>query len=408
MNLLIKRKQCRYAAALVLLLVSCACPVLAQVPDYITNSNLRGVVPFGSYQFGDIDSINLGNGALNLRIPLFSRRGRGLDYERYWSYSSKMWEVNLLYDAQTHEVNGIHWYPNINVTGWPGGPLSHRLDFRIDQYNCASEGSIIEHVAWNFVYTASDGSQYRFANRDYWTEQLTESGPIYGVPCGNSTTNQYRLTRSLSEPGQLELDTSGDGANQDYILRYKDGRQEAIPRLGGYGPSIKDSNGNIINSGFISGDSWEFDTVGRGCKYEWEQTSQTEWTATLTTWDSNGNAASYVFEYEGMTVQTAFTPSTRGNVFNFNSFDSTPPYTIGVLRSLTLPNGRAYTFEYDSNFAELTHIGLPTGGSIDYQYALFQKRDQGPEPWGEDLDSRRVIRRTVSDGVNSYVWAYDY
>jgi len=44
----------------------------AQADGYVTNSNLRGVVASGSYQFGAIDNINLGTGTLNLNIPIKS------------------------------------------------------------------------------------------------------------------------------------------------------------------------------------------------------------------------------------------------------------------------------------------------------------------------------------------------
>ena len=45
----------------------------AQSEDYVTNSNLRGVVPFGSYQFSQVDNINLATGALD--IPTASKVG---------------------------------------------------------------------------------------------------------------------------------------------------------------------------------------------------------------------------------------------------------------------------------------------------------------------------------------------
>jgi hypothetical protein len=81
----------------------------AQSDGYLTNQNTTGVVGFGSYQFGDIDNVNLQNGGVNLRIPLFTLKGRGLDDGVVLNYSSKFWTMTF---NQITQANG--WSYSLN------------------------------------------------------------------------------------------------------------------------------------------------------------------------------------------------------------------------------------------------------------------------------------------------------
>jgi len=212
------RKMWRLIPALTILYLLIICPAHADPPDYVTNSNLRGIVPFGSYQFGGIDTVNLGTGTLTLRIPLFTREGRGLDYGQTWTYNSKFWEVTprlgIKSGMQSLEIIGYTWYPN--YTGFEGAPKGTdegRLEYKKGDYPCNSRdgtqplpGNIWEHLAWNFVYISPDGAQYRFPNRDYWVER---GGVETGPPCFTTTFDKNKRSLGLSDSGVMELDTSG-------------------------------------------------------------------------------------------------------------------------------------------------------------------------------------------------------
>src|SRR5215472_975664 len=79
---------------------------------YTSNSNARGVIPFGSYQVGGIDNENLANGAVNLRIPLTERKGRGSNTNLTYVYSSKTWVVQTGDDPQNPgQIGSMWWYP---------------------------------------------------------------------------------------------------------------------------------------------------------------------------------------------------------------------------------------------------------------------------------------------------------
>jgi len=54
-----------------------------------------GVSPLGSYVSTELGSVNLGNGALNLTIPLTTVGGRGFSIPLTLNYSSKVWSASM-------------------------------------------------------------------------------------------------------------------------------------------------------------------------------------------------------------------------------------------------------------------------------------------------------------------------
>jgi hypothetical protein len=97
---------------------------------------------------------------------------------------------------------------------------------------------------------------------------------------------------------------------------------------------------------------------------------------------------------------------------------------MALLSSITLPNGRNYSFQYvmthteatacgnspcpyPTTTAELSQISLPTGGYIKYAYECGSGPCQYPTiPWG-----REVATRTISsDGTpaTEQTWSYAY
>src|SRR5207249_1763102 len=106
----------------------------AQSDGYVTNSNLRGVTPTGSYQFGAIDNINIGTGTLNLNIPIAKRPGRGLDTAVAFTYSSKIWVF-----ACTKDVQGLthcHWTADaIGAPALHTSPIG-TVDEVAEEYDC--------------------------------------------------------------------------------------------------------------------------------------------------------------------------------------------------------------------------------------------------------------------------------
>src|SRR5215510_3546129 len=59
-----------------------------------------GVSSFGSYTSADLGTVNLSNGALNLKIPLVNVGGRGMSLPITLNWSSKIWSASIDYDQE--------------------------------------------------------------------------------------------------------------------------------------------------------------------------------------------------------------------------------------------------------------------------------------------------------------------
>ncbi|HSR52113.1 MAG TPA: hypothetical protein VLV83_14880, partial [Acidobacteriota bacterium] len=206
----------------------------AQSDEYVTNSNLRGVVPLATYQIDEIDNVNLGNGAVNLTIGLFSRQGRGPGYSQTVYYSSKIWKA----EAVPHPLGapitvGHNWVPSFGQEAKLGGVRGDLLS-KDQFYECEDgEGFFLAQVRSNFIYTSAAGGTHRFPNRDYFTNPEDELRV-----CGTlSSTSDYPV--GPSDSGVIELDTSQTGA---YLIRFKDGSQESFITSS---RAVTGSNGNI-------------------------------------------------------------------------------------------------------------------------------------------------------------------
>lgn len=372
---------------------------LGQNDGYLTNTNARGLAAQNSFQIGDIDNINLATGALNLDIPVFQRKGRGgkLDKQYFFSYSSKIWELNpvpdpldpsqdsYLFWSFSSEIGGSYSQIFLEGTG-RNAPLdfgrgSGSLNFNEDVFDCQdSNGVQYEETAdYEFEYQMPDGSAYRLPNlhhyispvrSGFWCTGLTPSDTGYG------------------EMAEIELDTTTTGA---YITELKDGTRNVSD-------TIYDTNGNDI-------DSFGKDTLGRTVSYTSQNGTQT-WSFT----DSNGVMQQVTQQFSGGASATTQFPSAACGTAALHQFTG----TMGGATTITMPDGRTYTLTFDPTFGEVTRVTLPTGGYIRYTYvtlAAFDRPVQFALNADCGMDSRRVSARFVSPDGNSQheqEWQYVY
>ncbi|MGC2530545.1 MAG: hypothetical protein WA639_22580 [Candidatus Acidiferrum sp.] len=371
---------------------------LAQTDGYLTNSNTRGLEASNPFQVGDIDNINLANGALNLRIPVFQRKGRGgrLDRQYFFSYTSKIWSFFPIWDPlNPTSLDALDWSisPEIanavllplsnasNVTLWGNEILNYDENF----WGCTINNiDYTTTAAYNFQYKMPDGSAYRLANLHY------DTSPNDGHKC----TSLSQVNVGYSEMGGIKLDSTA----HPYMAQLKDGA-----RNNAESDQLLDTNGNFINANGISA---SFDTLGRTVGYTDQPPLQT-WTFT----DSNG-ATQQVTELlpAGASSSTQF-PSASCGVVPINQYTG----TMGGTNTLTMPDGRTYVLTFDPNFDEVTNVSLPTGGYIRYQYTTLAAFDQSPNLGqcgpGNGMDSRRISARFVSPDGNpqhEQQWQYAY
>src|SRR5215472_11572478 len=357
---------------------------------YVSSSNARGVIPFGSYQVGGIDNVNLANGAVNLRIPLTERKGRGPDTNLTYVYSSKIWVVSPLGDPTSPDwVPGTLWQPTSELLYGQNVTLGlGSLTWTSQTYTCTmpNQNQYWVVVDSNFVYIEADGAHIQFPNRRMTAQPgyVSPAGCVVPTDPCKFCVPPYGPWVSIgySDTGTMELDTSGD----PFVIRFKDGTQAFWPTNSiDATRAYKDRNGNIIDG---TGDTLKRTVFA----------------------DSNGNPLGYSTATSSITVNTQF--PTTGSASYPNCMHQYSSNQFQATTSLSLPNGRSYTFEYDPNFGELTRVNLPTGGYIKFVYHTFPQIDSGLPVGvctGLPLDSRRVVERRVSeDGVNEQVWHYNY
>src|SRR5215475_9980901 len=79
---------------LMLVVLICARVAWSQQGQYDRGTppqHAPGVSPLGSYTSADLGTVNLSNGALNLKFPLGSVGGRGFELPLTLNWSSKIW-----------------------------------------------------------------------------------------------------------------------------------------------------------------------------------------------------------------------------------------------------------------------------------------------------------------------------
>jgi RHS repeat-associated protein len=351
--------------------------VLGQsVVNQVNPQNATGLQPYESYA-GTRENIDLGNGNVNLQIPLLTLPGRnGHDFSLVLRYDSKSWQVH----AETDPNSGQILYYWEGGGGWAFN--IPRLDSTLIQpflnnsnYNCR---------AGEFVLTSADGSKHAFYGPD----------PVSGVRTGCYLLNSQgqivedpslnHPTGSANDASYFFLDTSN---SSDIVVRAKDGTTMHFPGAsGGYGggvTKIEDTNGNSIT----------FQTSGVGL------------VQTIT--DSVGRSVTITSGYPNTLITYKDSSGTQRTITHTRishsfaaTFQNPPnsnpaPFSGAVLDSITLPNNLAWAFQYNT-YGELTKITYPTGGYTRYDYAPFTSWIQSKDAAGPfAADFRELTARYV-------------
>jgi RHS repeat-associated protein len=343
---------------------------------------------YGSYFGANIDTVSLYNGNLTLSIPLFSLTGRELPYGLTLTYNSQKWQNNTCGGTPCDFYTG--GWQKTNVFG--------------------SDPSFF--AQWNTCdYNPNDGYQYedKFDLNVYWIDGSGAKHRYKGTgwntypynSCSNGNNGYQGSWDSISLP---TLDSDGStfwtGNYESWgpdpaRINFKNGYIRYFRDHNATSPSYDyvSPNGNyLVNNtlaGTFAGQSSYLpaqDTLGRTVSYSSAGAYYT-WSETYTVVDSNGTNRSYVL---GWTVLTGLIgPWTQTQV------------QLSTLTSITLPNGKSYSFQYNHPQGFLTQVTLPSGAYIKYVYPA------SPNNTSPAYD--QVIERHVSpDGTvgSEQVWQY--
>ncbi len=93
-------------------------------------------------------------------------------------------------------------------------------------------------------------------------------------------------------------------------------------------------------------------------------------------------------DYAGTRTYKSLFPESNGS--------STTQHNPAVVASVTLPNGRQYTFKYN-DYGELARVVLPTGGAVEYDYAAGLTNDYADGMTASGYQGSLVIYRRVTE-----------
>jgi RHS repeat-associated protein len=382
-----------------------------------SNADL-GVQPYSSWhKEALIDQVNLRNLNVRLKIPIFRRLGRGMDFDYFLSYDSQIWWVPC------NGCTGMTWAPFWNNKTWGWSAITATtLGFvgytrRTDASGCT--------FSYNFVYVDPDGG-----NHPMNTGGLPE-GVAWPASCANSL---YVSTQAAMDAMAGNGIPDGSGYSMvvtanpfTVIVREPSGKTIvppafAIPPVSGQFPppppppysflpsgpgTITDSNGNVIST-----DGTNF--------YDTLSSTVPALTVSGTnpvnyTYNGPQGPVSVKLNYSSYTVATNFgcTSQWQGGS---NAIKEWGPTQEMLVSNITYPDGTAYAFHYEATpgmpgavTGRIIQIDLPTGGSIKYvlnmQYTVEPNTSISNNGINCVVGQNMLATRTTPDGVWTYTQA---
>jgi RHS repeat-associated protein len=325
----------------------------------------QGLKPYGAYHGGDIDAVNMANGNLTVRIPLYSSPQRGgLKLGYTLLYNAKHYYNRTFCDSLGDCTDYMD-----STAGFAGMIVAP--DYR---YNLAS--SIVQPTKGKppilniLSVTDPTGASHPLAQ--------TSSGIYESV---DATGLQYAPTGGI-----------GTGAIVDQNgTRYF---------LGQSGCQVEDANGNQLcyDSSSVFRDSLNRNvlvpsiatTDYSGCTGPLPISSA----KTLSLLGPNGASSTFKSCYATVPLITSFNV-TEGTTVTANT---------QMIQSVLLPDNTTWTFEYSNDgLANLTKITFPTGGTISYEWTSYET------PCSTTfLPTPAVLSRTLNanDGTGDQKWQY--
>jgi hypothetical protein len=361
-----------------------ACILLGLFPmttfAQITPDVAEGLTPYQSFQGGDIDSVNLSNGNVLIRIPLWSypQRGNTLKWAKTYVDNTKIAASGQICVG----TSGCYYE-------WDASP-PNSVPVVFDK--------LVDDQSVGYARTL-----YTLPKNGQWAAYavVSSDGAVHPIDLNPAVTNY----ETMDATGFTANPSGTDWLTAPTLIVDRSGN-----RFNFSATSVReDSNGNeLFTTALPTGD-----TVGRlfpnatattdysGCVGPLPTTAAYN----LTLPGPNNGSVTYKLCDASLTVNipSTETPGVR-------AYTSTNPIT----QCIVLPNGTTWTFEYNDrnpgdpssvNFGIPTTITMPTGGTINYTFTTIQFRPDGTSSW-----SRWVASRTVNanDGTGPHTWTYTY
>ncbi|HEV7922812.1 MAG TPA: hypothetical protein VGR02_18655 [Thermoanaerobaculia bacterium] len=333
----------------------------------------RGIAAEKAYEFGDLDTVNLFNGNLNVSIPIGQtyHLGGNLSYGFVLHYGGNSWEFASVERTVDSEQKHFTWpFPAKRQNAGFGWRLS--LGELTQDLPCAAG------LAGGWAYVAPDGGTHCFRGTAHPTDVTTTPGVSY-----SADGSYLRLDTRVADNIRLEFP---DGT---YHMFDSNGRLKSMnDRFGNFvnitsvndGPNgtphwhITDS-ANRVHDVFFKSTA----TYGEEGGQDVDHASVSEVRLAVT----EGQVASYSFHYEsednGLWSHIPRHPiDVSGEIDPLMPADT----AVALLTRIDMPEGLSWSAQYvrcgstpegdcpDSS-GSLKSLTLPTGGELSWTYQQF-------------------------------------
>ncbi len=434
------------ARVFLVILLTGFCAVLGQESSQYDKGtppqHAAGVSSLGSYISADLGTINLSNGALNIKLPLGSVGGRGFSLPLALNYSSKVWsasrESNFADQTGYHPVayakyadieNLIDIYSRV-APGWTIGAAPTLVvrgngindnpattcsgDFKFgltkltvilpDKGEIQLRDDMTDGAPLTALLDPSTNCTVRDGNRGQRWHASDGSGTVFisdtanGIVRGDlngvlilSNGTRYRFASLYNPPpGSPALDLMG------------------IVKILARATSITDHNGNLISITYPTGNEVRYtDQLGRVTKIQKGVPDPANPAVTLNVlvtfpgYQSQNRYFKVKSAVMNQRYRTGINPTlpvingdydplgwglswgTATRLFPLShGLDAERIDTQAVMSEFVLPDGRSIEFFYNE-YGEVAEVRLPTGGKLQYDYQSVSALPAGKSHVGE-------------------------
>jgi RHS repeat-associated protein len=437
--------QCRIVL-LFLVILFCQVTIVAQDQGQYDKGtppqHAAGVSALGSYTSADLGNVNLSNGALNLKLSLGSVGGRGFSLPLTVNWSSKIWSARTDVDQDWDGPKTVAFADFAGLDDWvdiferigPGwtvgiAPTIFNRIVRIKQITSGPNVGCYTYTLPKLTVMLPDKGEMEFRDDAY------DGAPLLSDCSGyNATLSRGRRWHATDGSGTIYIsDADNAGAqlngNLTGVVITPDGTRYHM--AGNRCDSITDRNGNKITiQGSASGLDI-IDQLGRTTKIQQNVADPAYPYSTLallvTLPGYNGQNRYYKVKSGVMNANyrsdiTPTTPVITGDYdplsYGYGCGSCTRLFVhsyglyqqriddIDVLTEIILPDNRSLHFKYNQ-FGEVAEVQMPTGGKVQYDYAMANSLPSGNSPVFETtgdlhtnvfIDRALTQRRTYPDG----------
>ena len=327
--------------------------------DGTTPLGLSPGSPTGSYSLSDFDVVNLYNGSLNFRLPLYQIAGRGGAAYPITLQVQKKWTVQREFEPGVgyfYYADGSWWSENGYAWIFDAGRVEVRTGWRVQS------GITVDGLT-RVTFTAPDGTEYEF--RDQLTNGQPKAPVSGGFNRGTVFVTADGSTATFISDSNI-LDEVLEQPAPDGFIKLKDGTQFRVDN--GTITWMRDRNGNKVTFGY---DGFFRITSITDSLQRLVTISYSTTTTGFTQISFKGSGGASRTIKIGQTnlanaLRSGYTMLTGSQMFP--EMTSTWGIDSLVVNYVELPDGRSYQLRYNP-YAELARVVLPTGGAIEYEYA---------------------------------------